>query len=50
VEDGVVMVYCDLIVDGITNQALSVGEGNKGRSGAVAVISIYSSGKIPTRE
>ena len=38
VEDGVVGVHGDLVLGGITNQTLGVGEGNEGWGGPVALV------------
>jgi len=38
VEDGVVRVHGDLVLGGVTNQALSVGEGDERGCGAVALV------------
>jgi hypothetical protein len=38
VEDGVLGVHGDLVLGGITNQTLGVGETDEGRSGSVALV------------
>lgn len=38
VEDGVLWVHGDLILGGITDETFSIGKGNKGRSGSIALI------------
>ena len=54
VEDGVVGVHGDLVLGGVTNETLGVGEGDK--EGVVrlpwslAMISMRSSRKTPTQE